>query len=105
MASPLNKHPAILDLIARLRERLGPDAFTITDHWESDLAAIGISSPRNAGVLAYLSCYGEPDGRFNVELELPPSPGDDVPYQVAGRYWDLDFETLASIVSDHLGGP
>jgi len=102
MSSALDKDPIIVALLRRLRKYLGPSAFDIVDHWESDLCAIGIASPRDHGVLAYISCFGEPEGRYHVELELPPSPDGDLPFQVAGRYNDLDFEALADVVSNHL---
>jgi hypothetical protein len=101
--SALDKDPAIVALLRRLSDRLGPDAFDIVDHWELDLCAVGIASPRDHGVLAYISCYGEPEERYYVELELPPTPGGELPYQVAGRYDDLDFEALAGVVSSHFG--
>jgi hypothetical protein len=99
----LDKDPAIVTLLRRLSDRLGLDAFEIVDHWEPDLCAIGIASPRDHGVLAYISCFGEPEGRYHVELELPPSPGGELPYQDAGRYDDLGFEALVSVVSAHFG--
>ncbi len=103
MDSALDKDPAIVALLRRLSNYLGSDAFDVVDHWEPDVCAVGIASPRDHGVLAYISCYGEPQGRFHVELELPPSPGAELPYQVAGRFDDLDFEALAGVVSSHFG--
>jgi hypothetical protein len=103
MARPLDKDSIIIALLDRLGERLGPDSFDTVDHWESDLCAVGIASPGGHGILAYISCYGEPEGRYHVELEMPPSPGNDLPYQVAGRFSDLDFEALVNVVSKHLG--
>ncbi len=102
MSAALDKDPAILAVLDRLWSRLGPDAFVLADHWESDLCAVGIASPRNRGVLAYLSTYAELPERFYVELELPPLLGDDFPYQVASRFDGLDFECLVSVVGKHL---
>ena len=98
----LDKDPAILAALDRLRSRLGPDAFVVADHWEPDLCAVGIVSPHNAGVLGYISCYGEPPGRFGYELELPSPPGEDIPYQVAGTGSGVSFEELAGVVAGHL---
>ena len=103
MDSPLDKDPAILAVLRRLSERLGRDAFDIVDHWEPDLCAVGIASPRDHAILVYISCFGKLEGRYYVELELPPSPGEELPYQVAGRYNDLDFEAVAGVVSAHFG--
>ena len=88
--------------IDRLWSRLGPGAFVLADHWVSDLGAVGIAGPHDPGVVVYLTCYGEPPGRFGYELELPPPPGDDVPYQVAGTGADLPFEDLVGVVAGHL---
>jgi hypothetical protein len=98
----LDKDPAILRVLDRLWSRLGPGTFVVTDHWEADLCAVGIASPYNHGVLAYISTHGEPPERFYVELELPPRPGGDFPYQAAGRFQALDFEQLASVIGKHL---
>jgi hypothetical protein len=103
MDPALDKDPAIVALLRRLRDRLDPNAFDIVDHWELDPCAVGIASPRDHGVLAYISCYGEPPGRYQVELELPPTTRGEMPYQVAGRFDDLDFEALAGVVSSHFG--
>jgi hypothetical protein len=98
----IDKDPAILVVLDRLRSRLGPSAFVLADHWESDLCAVGIASPRNPGVLVYISCHREQPERFGYELELPPPPGDDFPYQVAGTGSGVSFEELAAVVADHL---
>ena len=98
----LDKDPAILAALDHLRSTLGPEAFVLADYWEGDLCAVGIASPRDPGVLAYISCFGEPPGRFWYELELPPPPGDEFPYQVAGTGSGLSIEELAAVVGGHL---
>jgi hypothetical protein len=99
---PLDKDPAILDALDQLRSRLGPDAFVLADHWEADLCAVGIASPRDPGVLVYISCYGAPAGRFAYELELTPPPGSEFPYEVAGLGSGVSFEELVRVVAGHL---
>ncbi len=98
----LDKDPAILAVLDRLWSRLGPDAFVLADHWESDQCAVGIASRRNPGVLVYLSCYEEALDRFGYELELPAPPSADFPYQVAGTGSGVSFEELAGVVARHL---
>lgn len=97
----LDKDPSIIAVLDRLRAHLGPNVFVLADHWEPDLFAVGIASPRDAGVLAYISTYREPAGRFGYELELFPS-GDDSPYRVVGRGSGVPFEELAAAVAGHL---
>lgn len=98
----LDKDPSILTVLDRLRSRLGPGVFVIADNWEPDQCAVGIASPHNPGVLVFLSCYRKSPGRFEYELELPPLPGDDFAYRVAGRASDVSFEELAGVVATHL---
>ena len=102
MSKALDKDPAIFDVLDRLRLRLGSDCFVVTDHWEPDLCAVGISSPSNPGVLVYISTYNESPNRYGYELETPPPAGSDALYEVAGRGSDISFEELANVVADHL---
>ena|SRR5947208_15413455 len=101
MTAPLEKDPAIVRVLERLREQLG-EAFDTVDHWESDLCAVGIASPRNHGVLVYISTFAEPPDRYHVELELPRVPGNPSPYEPAGILTELDFAQLVVIVREHL---
>lgn len=105
MRTDLEKDAAILSVLDRLAQRLGKDAFVIADHWPQDLCAIGVASTGDARVLAYISCFGNAAEQFDIELELPSVPGDDFPYQVAGRASHLSFDELATAVAEHLGLP
>src|SRR5690242_9799065 len=98
----LDKEEVILDVLDRLLARLGPAGFDIVDHWDCDLRAVGVASPSNHGVLAYI--YAADNG-FYVELELPPPPGDDFPYEVAGQHSGLIREQVVDIVARHLSHP
>lgn len=98
---PSDKDAAILDLLARLGERLGPGVFEVVDHWD-DPCAVGLARPSDPRVLAYVAWYDDPEKPYYVELELPPISGDDFPYQVAGRYDRMDFEAVVGVVKGHL---
>ena len=102
MDAAIDKDPVILSVLDRLWSRLGPDVFVLADYWECALCAVGIASPSDPGVLVYISCYGALPGCFKYELELPPAPGDDFPYQVAGTGSGLSFVEQASVVAKHL---
>ncbi|MFN6208432.1 MAG: hypothetical protein ACK49R_18540 [Planctomycetota bacterium] len=102
MRAVLDKDPVIVAALARLSSCLGPDAFVLADHWDSDPCAVGVASPRDGGVLVYITCHGERPDRFGYELELPPSHDDDFPYQVASSGSALSFEELAVVVAEHL---
>lgn len=98
----LDKAAAIVAALDWLRSRLGPEAFVVNDHWETDLCAVGIASPRDPRVLVYITCYGERPERIGYELELPPPPGAEFPYQVAGQGSAVTLEELAEVVAGHL---
>ena len=59
MRAVLDKDPVIVAALARLSSCLGPDAFVLADHWDSDPCAVGVASPRDGGVLVYITCHGE----------------------------------------------
>jgi hypothetical protein len=99
MCGTLEKDPAVIRTLDRLWSCLGADAFQVVDHWECDLTAIGIARPSDHGVLVYFEVRGD---TYNVELELPPGPCDDFPYQIAAQHWMVDFETLLRAAADHL---
>ena len=101
MNTQLQKDPSIIRLLDGLRARLGPRAFDVVDHWESDLCAIGIARPDNHGVLVYISTYDENDECSSVSLELPPQPGSDFPYTAVGDHDTANFDELAEIVRRH----
>jgi hypothetical protein len=97
----MEKDPIILDVLEQLRTQLGTDAFVLADHWQTDLRAVGIASPHNLGVLIYISCCGEPPERFGYELELPPIPGSELEYRVAGRGFGVSFADLVTVTATH----
>lgn len=88
-------------MIDGLRVRLGPDAFDVVDHWESDAFAIGIACPDNHAVLAYISTIEGGNKGCSVSLELPPRPGSDMPYSTAGDYNVASLDELVEIIRRH----
>ena len=97
-----DKDPALLLMLTQLRVSLGENTFDVVDHWEADLHAVGIASPRNHGVLAYLSNFNREPGYYDVELELPPVNGDDATYHPIGNHWNVGFNEVIEIVREHL---
>jgi hypothetical protein len=102
MQTTSEKDSSIHAALGWLTERLGPDAFRVTDHWEPDLYAIGISSPSNASVLVYISTLGESSGLYSYELELPPEPDSEATYRAAGKGSGLTLVELVRVVKAHL---
>ena len=76
---------------------------TVEDLWEADLCAIGVAAPSEPGRLVYISTFSKPPGQYDVTLELPPQLSDELPYESASEWLELDFEGLATIVAKHLG--
>src|SRR5437763_1616950 len=85
-----------------LESKFGQGAFNITDHWEGDLCAVGIASVNDNRQLVYVSAFGMPDGQYYIELENPPAPNSDLPYELVGDMDHIDFEDLTEIVAKHL---
>ncbi len=97
----LNKDESIKDVISKLYERLGENSFDIVDHWKDDSTAIGIGSPSNHKILAYISTYGNEKGIYDIHLELAPTVDDDFPYEDAGQFNFVNFEKLVEILCNH----
>ena len=101
MKTTLIKDEAILRLLDRLTEHLGPGTFDIVDHWESDMRSIGITRTDNPGFLVYISTFDRYDDTFFVSLELLPEAGSDLPYAQAGEQEAKSFNELLTIIQKH----
>lgn len=100
-ASPKSK--VVFELVDILQVRMGSDAFQVIDHWPDDPMAIGIASPRNGGVLAYVSVTPEANDRYFVCLELPPEgKWEDHPYSPGDEHSGCGIDELVRIISIHL---
>ena len=93
-------------VLAKLEKRMGMGAFRITDHWEGDLRAVGISARHDERQLAYIAVGGAGgDERYFLELETSPAIDCELPYGVCGRYEDLSFEELVGLIVRHFNSP
>ena len=102
MATRSPKDPAIEHFLGALTRSGCP--WELADHWESDLAAVGVSRPGSPQQLAYLSAGGDPATYF-VELEVAPAAESEAVYDVVGRAASLTLEEAVGFVRDHLGPP
>ena len=98
----LVKDESIHELLARLGKAMRGRAFQVVDHWEASLCAIGVASPEEKRVLAYISTFDKPPGYYFVSLELPPPRGSERSYLPAGEHEHVDFKELARLVRKHL---
>lgn len=103
MSANVNKDESITRMLTELRAQLGEGAFDVVDHWDTDSFATGIARPDDHGVLVYVSTLALRKGKYWVSLELPPKPGDDQPYVLAGEAEAQGIQELASIVRAHFG--
>ena len=99
---PLVKDPSVMETLARLAARLGAGAFVAVDY-SDDLCAINIGRTHDDLRLVYFCTFGRTLGRYDVELELPPTSDSDLPYVSGGWHYNVDFDTLAQLVATHLG--
>ncbi len=100
----VDKDATILRLLARLRQRLGAEAFALVDHWDADRSAIGVSRRDEPGTLAYISTAGEPPDGYFLSLELPPTAAArraGLPYSAAGEHQVRGFDELVEILLQH----
>ena len=98
----LVKDGSIHDLLAKLEKALRGRAFRVVDHWGASQCAIGVASPEDERVLAYISTFDKPEGYYFLSLELPPPPGGERSYVPAGEYEHLNFRQLARLIKRHL---
>ncbi len=103
MSNALSKAKLVVDLLDALRSRLGSDAFQVVDHWPDDPMAIGIASPHDAGVLAYISVTPEAADPYFVSLEFPPD-GEwaEFPYTPGDERNECGIDELVSTIAAHL---
>ena len=98
----LVKDESIHRVLAKLKKALRRRPFQVVDHWEGSLCAIGVASPEDRRVLAYISTFDKPEGYYFLSLELPPPPGSERAYVPAGEHEHVDFQELARLIREHL---
>jgi hypothetical protein len=100
--SAVEKDSSIIEALKALKARFG-ETLQVDDRWEGDLMAVGVSRHGHPDRLVYFCTFQRGTGRYYVDLEAPAPPGSQLPYEQGETFEDVDFETLASIVSRHLG--
>ena len=96
----LQKDKSIIELVEGLN--LDDKGWTVIDHWEADMCAIGIASKSRPNCLVYVSTFGLPAGRFYFECEVGMAEGE-LPYSVADTASNVDLLFLEKKMIDHLG--
>jgi hypothetical protein len=95
----LEKDQGILDLLTKLD--VSERGWTIADHWEADLCAVGIALADDPRRLVYVSTYDMEPGRYNYECEESNglTPED---YSTTETGENVDFHTLLAVMQRHL---
>ena len=99
----ISKDPSIDAVLERLRADLGDDSFSVIDHWDGDLCAVGVARPDDTGYLVYVSTWPPERGTFNYECERPPA-GLGSRFGSDALVEDVSYEDLRAAVRSHLHG-
>ena len=100
--SALSKDANLIAVLTRLHEFWGDRAFDVMDHWEANFHGVGVAQKKNHSVLVYIDNFEKAKDTYHVELESPPLPGSEQPFNSAGVYDTVTFEELRSLVGQHL---
>jgi hypothetical protein len=71
----LNKDNAIKQLLLALAECIGADTFALTQRWTDDGKAVGIYTPGEDDLVAYVYTHGQNPGKYGLHLEYPGLEG------------------------------
>jgi hypothetical protein len=82
-----------VELLSWLRGQLS-DRFVVTDHWEADLCAIGLSGIERPMALAYVSTYGRAEGKYFLDVEIVHASQPDGAGQVIERHEPITPDEL-----------
>lgn len=75
--------------------------WTVVDHWEADLCAIGVASLRNTRRLVYVSTFGTEDGRFDYQCEVASGASVDE-YRITRSGNNVSLRELIEVMEEHL---
>lgn len=95
------KDPRIQELLCRLEALLPAESYEIVDHWDGDVCAIGVACRHDPGRLVYISVFGEEDGRYAFECEVPM--GEHPPeYRAMNKGQGVTLDALLPAITSHL---
>ena len=106
--SQSGKDHTIIKALAQLKKELGEGGFRVVDDGEASAYAVRVASPKQKGLLAYISAFDKPEGFYFLSLESPPPPGSERSYAPAGEFEHVNLGRLVRQIKRHLrreGGP
>lgn len=83
-----------------LLEKYGSSNIVVTDYWDADNTAIGLTDTTKKYTV-YITDYGRTDNRFFVSLENPPTT-DDFPYTPGVDFDNLSAGEVEEVLVKHL---
>jgi len=99
----ISKDDSIVTLLDQLN--IQERGWTICDHWEADLCAIGISPQSSPRKLVYVSTFGKSAGKYDYECEkLRLSFDDEIDYDTVSEGCDVTFSELVDVMQHYFAG-
>ena len=95
---PLQKDNSIVRLVTRLG--LEARGWTIVDHWEADLSAVGIAPTNAPGQIVYVSTFGQERERYYYQCESPKG-GAPEDYEVVCEGNNATFDEILAVMVRH----
>ena len=96
----LDKPNTIRQLLLRLEEEFGKDAFHVVEPQETHELSVRIAPP-DESMTIYIYCYGQRSGHYGVDFEFPTTIGTPLS-QDEESYDDVSFPRLVEMLSLHL---
>lgn len=96
----LNKSERILTVIDFLQNKYSSTNIVITDYWEADKEAIGLTD-KTRQYLAYISTITGKDNNYFLALENS-TLDDKTPYLSAGEFDNINITELEGLLKQHL---
>lgn len=96
----LNKQNTIRQLLIRLEEEFGKDAFHVVEPHKTNEMSVRIA-PLDESVTIYIYCYGQSPGHYGVNIEFPTTVGTPLSLDEE-VYDDVPLNRLIDMLSLHL---
>lgn len=94
------KDKRIKDIVSHLKHQLGSENIILSDHWEGDNCAIGLTGKQNNN-LVYISTYNKKENEYYVELEYPAENRSAI-FKNGESYDNAGVDKVEAIVRKHL---
>ncbi|AWI79918.1 hypothetical protein CEW87_11390 [Parazoarcus communis] len=97
------KYRALSHLLSTLEHALEDGLIELDERWRDNEEAVGLLLPGDAALAAFVFTYGQPPGRYGVELSFPDA-GSPPPAEPLVRE-ELSLARLLGVLRTHFGLP